>query len=1158
MGAGFYSGGTGQKLAAVAGFGTGWILMRLFRFCLALWMAVGLAASAPAAERYLEFVQKLRDRKYFDEATAYLEELAADPNVPADVREVLDFERAVTLQQSAQTIVNPKARTEQLAAAEEAMKKFVAEHPQHPLAGQASLAQAELLLSKAKDVIARAKLPDNQAQKSKLQSQAREYLSQARGAFQTAYDRQQAEVQKFPSFIPEDQKEQRAAREAAESKMLNAQLRLAICTYEEAQSYDRDSKQFQELLSKASAEFEEIFIKHRTRGAGLYARMWQGKCFEEQGDIRKALGFYDELLGHPQIDLLDDLQNNVKRFRLICLNDPQQKDYQVAIDEASNWLKDPDHRALSESGLGIRWERARAYELLASDREQAEQEKARLLKLGLADAEEISRYPSPYKDQATAMLQRFNSALNRGSNDPKDFAQAYTLAEDQMRQIASLKDIAAEAAEGAERNEAEQDLELHLNESSRVLQLALSLADDRTDAKQVNAIRYYLAYVHLLKRRNEDAAVLAEHVAQQLKTTDAQMAQDAAYLALAAGQQAYNDAPEETRDEEADMMADVCRFITKTWPDHERANEARMNLGFLYNRLQRPEESARWYSEVPESAAEYGAAQVNAGQAYWTAYLNATVKSAEQKPLPEALKTWLVAAEQHLRTGIEKMTAAGSKDDPAPDDLIAAKVSLSQILSNSGNYQECVQVLTAEPFSVMEAIAVPEGRQRPEKGIRSVEFAGFAWQQLLRAYVGTQQIDQALQAMDGLESVASTAGDEAVSAVYVQLGRELEQEFKRLREQGATDRLKEVQTSFDRFLGEMFKRKAGQPYGVLIWIAETYYGLGMGFEGTPGAGTDYFRQAAAMYEEILRRAATESDFLDEPRQFVVKLRLANCRRQQKEFQAGLDVLREALAAKPKALDAQIAAAQLLEDWGASGQSARYLDAINGLTNPADGAPVWGWARIAVRLQQFIDAGNADEDYRKRYFDARYHISDCRRRYGLAQTGPARETNLNSAKNELEVMAALTGEFPEENWKQFDAMYRSIQKDLGQTPKALEKKAAVAASAKPEAEAAAQKVEPNAPPAAAPTPEHVTTAAESGSGFWFWPMMLGVAAGGAVIVYFVMKKPPKRQRSAYDRMVQSAPLELPFSNPDKPLTKGPPKSTRAPQRTKPLEKRGLTE
>ena len=50
-----------------------------------------------------------------------------------------------------------------------------------------------------------------------------------------------------------------------------------------------------------------------------YRRMWQGKCFEEQGEIGSAIAIYKELMGHAE-PKLRDLQRHVGYFYVVALS----------------------------------------------------------------------------------------------------------------------------------------------------------------------------------------------------------------------------------------------------------------------------------------------------------------------------------------------------------------------------------------------------------------------------------------------------------------------------------------------------------------------------------------------------------------------------------------------------------------------------------------------------------------------------------------------------------------------------------------------------------------------------------------------------------------------------------------------------------------------
>jgi len=276
-------------------------------------------------------------------------------------------------------------------------------------AEQAKTEDANGLMAKGRALSRAARALENPAEKAEYQKQARECFAEARDTFQANHDRYKKSYDKYDKFIPKTEKETYDARELAYRQYIQAQLHLAVLLYEEAQSWEKGSPENKKLLTAAAEAFDKIHAKYRQMLAGLYARMWQGKCYEEQDDIVKALGLYNELLGHgggkPNAALAD-LQDRVRHFRLICLNRDERKDHQIVVREAEEWLEHNKEKPATSVSLGIQWELARALEFQAHSERTSETEKSRLIEKALATAREINRQPGEYKDVSDAMIQR--------------------------------------------------------------------------------------------------------------------------------------------------------------------------------------------------------------------------------------------------------------------------------------------------------------------------------------------------------------------------------------------------------------------------------------------------------------------------------------------------------------------------------------------------------------------------------------------------------------------------------------------------------------------------------------------------------------------------------------------------------------------------------
>ena len=90
--------------------------------------------------------------------------------------------------------------------------------------------------------------------------------------------------------------------------------------------------------------------------AGFTARMWQGKCYEEQGKLGEAMGIYNELIDHPDPNLRR-LQKQVDYFRIIVM--AKRKEYALAADECVRWLDMFPKDRRSYEALGVQFELAK-------------------------------------------------------------------------------------------------------------------------------------------------------------------------------------------------------------------------------------------------------------------------------------------------------------------------------------------------------------------------------------------------------------------------------------------------------------------------------------------------------------------------------------------------------------------------------------------------------------------------------------------------------------------------------------------------------------------------------------------------------------------------------------------------------------------------------
>ncbi len=1082
---------------------------RRFVTLFSLSLALCWLSPSHAEEPVLEFVQGLRERGYYDTAIEYLEAQASRPDLSPAIKDVIDLERGMTYQQWGATSRDPEQRTKYLGDSEVALKKFLAEHAQHPLAAQANSVLGELLFDRAKSLTWKTVDSEDATAKQSLQNEARALIDQAKVIFQSAHDQYKAQYDAFPKFIDEAKDEEEfVKRKEAESKYLRAWFNLARCTYERGQTFDRGSEERKQTLIQASALFEEIHTKRRTNVIGQHARLMMGKCYQEQDDITRALGIYQDLLGNRSEDSnAKMLQGIAQHYRLICLNDPQKHDHDLVIQEATTWLQANRQASTSTYGLGILWEQAIAEDKLAEGRDLSADEKNRLLESALNHAEQVAKYPGAFRDPALAMARRLKVVLGEKDREPRDFATAFERARGMIAQIQELTDELSRAANESERSEKKAALNGHLENCGRLLELALALADSDSDAKAVAQARYLLSFIMMRQGNPLDSIVLATYCFTHDQKVDPETALNATEVAMVAAVSAWNAAASDNRDFETRLLRDVCQQILTLYPQSSRAGEARMRLGAAYRTLGQPMEAVKWYLEVPETDPQYGSARISAGQCYWGAWTQkaaiASIEGDTSLVSSPDMQKWKAEAKNLLTQGIDILRKKLGENVPPGDELIGAEVSLAEIMNVDGEFPQAIERLTGHgDYSVLKALDVEDESKRPEEGVKGRRFASATYRHLLRAYVGTSQIDQALQAMNRLEKI----GGDNLLAAYTQLGMELQEELRRLSNSGQNDRLAAVRTSFEQFLQKVYESRNKSDYNSLLWIGETYYGLGQGVKGDANAAAGYFGKAGDAYGEILSGGLASAE-----NQNAVTLRLARCRRQQKSFEEALKLVEGILAQNAMMMDAQFEAAAILGDWGEATDPERLNQAIQGIRD-ASGKPtaVWGWGTLAKRLQQLTMKDSAPE-LRQLFFDARFELGNTRRRIArVARKQEDGAAQLKSAMAEISSMVQVFRDIDDVTFARFDKLYQDLQADLGQAATPLSRVAVTQPSDQDKATPGEKPAEETKLPAQ--VVETNPAAPEEKSGGMLLPI-LGIVTCVAIAggVFFAIRKPRERVR-----------------------------------------------
>ena len=705
------------------------------------------------------------------------------------------------------------------------------------------------------------------------------------------------------------------------------------------------------------------------------------------------------------------------------------------------------------------------------------------------------------------MGRRLKAELGDKDGEPQDFDTAFERARGMVGQLKDLNEALKSAKNEPDKNQAQQAIDLQLNEIGRLFKLALDLRDEKTDAKAMAQARYLLSYVFMRQRKSFDAIILAKYCMARDRTVDPDSALGATAIAIEAAVQAFNDSAGQDQSFELELLKDVCEMIISQYPTSAKGNEARIRLGQVYRDLDQPLKAAETYMLVPKEYSNFASARIQAGQAYWLAWLSEISKIESGKDTqfnPEDVAKWKADAEQLLVEGLTAFRQTIGDQAKPTAEMTAAEVSLATILNMNGEFPKTIERLTGGgEISVLKAIEFPTGQARPEKGIQSAAFAGQLYRLLLRSYVGTQQIDPALKTMELLKSV----GGQDTAQVYTELGRELQEELERLKASGDKEGFQRTQASFEKFLEEVNKQRDPTDYNSLLWIGETYFGLGQGVKEDPVVSQQYIAKASAAYQNILDNNLTEGTTI-----LAIKLRQVRCMRATGQYQQAFDLAQSILAENTLSLDVQFEAAYTLADWGAdsNGQPEKLLVSIDGIPVEAGNKTVWGWSTITSRLaarQSTPEWATLEE----RFLEARYELTNSRIRY--AKTSPPDAAQqLISAQGEIVSFAMAYSNMTDRWYDKFNTLYQNVRAEQGLDPGELPRPEPVQLT---EADMVSTKVDPEAEAAAeaAKAAESVTEVPPpEDPNYLLVTIALALAAGGGFAVYKLLGKPQKKRRS----------------------------------------------
>ncbi len=1038
------------------------------------------AADRPAAaqEPADEFLNALRERGYFDTALEYLDWAATSDLVIPEFKDSIDLERGRTLILMSKMERDSAAREKILDQAEAALNQFITDNQTHELRTTAESQLANLRVERARMKIESAKKERTpMAQQATLMAEARTILDGAQKVFEKQKDELGETLKTIKPLDPNNPSDKRLIRirDIYRTDYLQARLLIPAIMEEKADTYAEDAKERADLLKGAADAYKEVYEDYRLRIAGLYARMYQGRCYTKLKNYTEALSYFNDLLDQPDDHpAFRELKLKVLTLAVDCwLTGGETNYYNEAILKIEPYLgRLNTEEARSDDWLFLRLALARAYKLAMDDLQKkpnpsADEKKliAEYKRKGGDHATFVSRQQSDYKEPARKLLAEIGGGeYNEGTRpEPKTFTQARDYGREALEDwqtantvLPELKKRLEEETDPDEKKSIEKEITRYEDarqngpeNSMAYFNQALVFADETTPDSEINVVRYFLAYLYYLRAHYHEAAVVSEFVAR--RSPGSAGARQCAKIAMACYLKLYKDANQNDREFETERASSIANYIIDQWPGDAEAVEAANTLIAFAIKDGDMQKAQQNLAKIPADSPFRGNAELTTGQALWSSYVRgmADVRADEKSESPPAdlqqrkaaLNQVKEEAKKTLYDGLERMKGSGDVNET----LAAASLSLSQIYVDTGEAAKAVTLLEDPTIGMLTL--VKQKHPATEREALVIE----TYKTALRAYIASMAGSTSTDAVSKAKGIIAALkakmaekpnGDKELVAIFISLANDLQKQLDLIE---SADEKKAMATGLATFLDEV--SGGSSEVDILVWAADTYSKVGEAFlaDNDKATAKHYFDKSVSAFADILKQGEQKGDdWLSSEVRMQVLMRMAATKRRMggnADYQEAVKLFADILQEQPAMLNVQLEAAYTYQEWAQNlpPEMARptYIRAMTGAgeyTNPKTKRKenaVWGWGKLAqvtARYKQYADT----------FHEARYNLARTRFDFAKIQASASDQKKYKEmAKRDIELTQRLYPDLGGDNWRpKYDRLMREIQQSLGQRPTGL--------------------------------------------------------------------------------------------------------------------------
>ena len=974
-----------------------------------------------------DFLDAMRDNGYFELALEYLDRAEKNQLTNKEFRKRISLERSRTLVQSVNRIRDLDIWESRITEAQAELTKYAQSAKDKESQGNAQQEQASLFRYQSRIYIMR-------SESDRLtKTQKEEQLQLARGALKKSLDGYTKSRSAFNGLLKSlrtaktgDPSQKAQRNKTLESAYLKSRLYMAIVQESLADTHT-DEKKKKEHLTKAAAEFTDMWDSFSHRAQGVDSCLFAARVHVKLKQYKKALERVDDIYLFPQGSDFLPIKRKASVVAVDCWNAMKKFPADEVIEKIKPLVDSLTRRnAAHPEWLKVQLCLAKAYRERANvvrEKNGKPSEVNRLNKEAAILARKVSRLPSDVRDESRELLEKWK--INVGKIDPDDELPTFPgLKEKSREMVGDLELISVKAAKlkskiAAAKNDqalvgklqgeldtVSAELDEKAEETLATLQATLKLANESTPREDLNFIRYLQCFTYYSTGQYFESAVIGEFLLDRYATVS--WTQQAAGLVVKSYPRMSNGAPGAI-ETDSKRLGEVCDQVIKRWPGTPEAVRSADTMANIALKDKDFATATNYMEDIPKSNPARAKIALKMGSSLWFSYDKDETKDPAK----------LQSASDFLTEGV-----AGYNRETLTYQSALGALLLTKALLAKGETQAAVDRMEGAQTEIAPLDLVKQ-KHPAVGGAKQSIYEKETFKTAISVYLqamaqggdSQQWIEKLEGVLGGLKVIYQPEGEKGQAQlinVYKVIAAKLVSRFKRIED---AEQKIGTASSINQFLNSLAKES--NDANTVLWAGSTMLNIA---DELGTLDETLQKQMYTSADGALNRA-TEIGFSGKPNeaQMVQELKRqqAIAKRGAGRYEAAVDLLIEVLRERPAFLQAQIDTAVTLQAWGkASNLSKAYAEALGGrdtYTDPESGRErqlVWGWKKL-MALTRGKD--KLENTYRQAYLGR----IECLYEYGLLTE---KQDAINAAKKEIKNISKRDPEFGGGDWQlKFEAL-----------------------------------------------------------------------------------------------------------------------------------------